>query len=144
MLGSAFDYLSFMTCSSSSGFNFTIANILSYFIHRKAHDGNPTNDYKDLNNKAYQLYEAGFIQSILYKTDDSLTTVMIRAICAAEMKKSVAYKLRLVIHDNEVLFAACGYPAGRGPTGICKHIGALCYFIEDLCHTKIIHYQSST
>ena len=68
---------------------------------------------------------------------------MIRAICAAKMK-SVAYKLRLVIHNNEVLFAACGCPVGRGPTGICKHIGALCYFIEDLCRTKIIHYQSST
>ena len=135
---------SFMTCSSSSGFNFTIANILNYFIHRKAQDGNPTNDYKDVNNKAYPLYKAGFVQSVLYKTDDSFTTVMIRAICAAEMKKSVAYKLRLVIHNNEVLFAACGCPAGRGPTGICKHIGALCYFIEDLCRTKIIHYQSST
>lgn len=134
---------SFMTLASNK-FCFTIANILNYFIHRKALDGNPTNDYKDINSKAYPLYKAGFIQSVLFNFNDASKIVMMKGTCAAEMKKTVMYSLRIAFQNNDIIYATCGCPAGRGPTGICKHIGALCYFIEDLCRTKIATYQSST
>ena len=29
--------------------------------------------------------------------------------------------------------ASCGCPAGKGPNGSCKHIGAFCYSFENFC-----------
>ena len=52
--------------------------------------------------------------------------------------------LRIAFQNNDITYATCGCLAGRGPTEICKHIEALRYFIQDLCHTKIATYQSST
>ena len=47
-------------------FNFTMTNMLEYFIHRKASDGNPTNDFKDVNTKPYHLFKAGHIQPVYF------------------------------------------------------------------------------
>ena len=33
----------------------------------------------------------------------------------------------------DVVYASCGCPAGMGPSGSCKHIGALCYDFSGLC-----------
>ena len=47
----------------------------------------------------------------------------ITGIVGAAMKKGVTYNMKLVIDDSgEVLQAHCECPAGRGPTGTCKHI----------------------
>ena len=45
---------------------FKKANINKYFIDRIASDGQPTNDYKDINSRAYP--KAGHIQSIFVAT----------------------------------------------------------------------------
>ena len=50
-----------MNIMQTTKFNFTLANMLEYFIHRKATDGSPTNDFKDVNTKAYPLFNAGHI-----------------------------------------------------------------------------------
>ena len=31
------------------------------------------------------------------------------------------------------MYASCGCPAGKGPNGSCKHIGAFCYAFENFC-----------
>ena len=51
-------------------FNFTIANMMEYFIHRKASDGIPTNHFKDMNARAFPLFKAGHIQYVVYKKND--------------------------------------------------------------------------
>ena len=47
----------------------------------------------------------------------------ITGIVRAEMKKAVTYSMKLVMdgETGEVLQAHCECPAGRGPTGTCKH-----------------------
>lgn len=34
-------------------------------------------------------------------------------------------------HEGNNTFASCACPAGKGPRGSCKHIGALCYALEE-------------
>ena len=55
-----------MNIMQRTKFNFTMANMLEYFIHRKATDGSPTNDFKDVNTKAYPLFNAGHIQPVYF------------------------------------------------------------------------------
>ena len=43
------------------------------------------------------------------------------------MKEDTLYKINLIIDENgDITQATCGSPAGLGPCGTCKHIGALC------------------
>ena len=44
--------------------NFTVENMLHYFIHREASDGMPNNDSKNLNTRAFPLFKAGHIQYV--------------------------------------------------------------------------------
>lgn len=69
-----------------------------------------------------------------------------KASCSAEMKKTVLYKLRVAFDNNhDIIFATCGYPAGRGPTASCKHIGILCYLVEEACRlNSAVDYTSCT
>ena len=136
---------SFMT-ARSIGFDFTIANMLSYFVHRKASDGNPMNDFKDINTKAFPLFKAKRVEGVVCEHADDCGDVLLKALCAAEMKKSVTYKLRLVLNKgNDVIFATCDCPAGCRPTCVCKHPGAVCYCIEEICRTGIaLPYTSCT
>ena len=49
-------------------------------------------------------------------------------------EKNVVYKLLLSFDSTfHVNSASCGCPAGMGPTGSCKHIGALCYAFANFC-----------
>ena len=47
--------------------DFTMANMMEYFLVRKAIDGMPNNDFKNINKKAFPLFKAGHIQSVMYK-----------------------------------------------------------------------------
>lgn len=47
-----------ISTNSSRTIPFSISNILNYFIFRKACDGNATNDFKDINSKAFPLFKA--------------------------------------------------------------------------------------
>jgi len=49
----------------------------------------------------------------------------------AEMKKSVAYKVDILVDNNSVVMEAqCECGAGQGPTAHCKHVGAVLYAIH--------------
>ena len=109
---------------------FTLANITDYFISRII-DGKSANDFKNMNTKAYPLFKDGHVQNIVaYTTDDK---TYYQADCLPEMKKNTIYKIQLILssHKSDVLQAQCGCPAGRGPSGSCKHIAALCYALEE-------------
>ena len=45
------------------------------------------------------------------------------------------YKLNLALNSEtlHIMSASCGCPAGKGPNGSCKHIGAFCYLFENFC-----------
>ena len=54
------------------------------------------------------------------------------AVCLPEMRKDREYKIQMVLSPSaEILYAEDGCPAGRGPTGRCKHIAAFCYALEE-------------
>ena len=41
-------------------------------------------------------------------------------------------KLVLKFEEVDIVFAECGYPAGMGPKGSCKHIAAVAYALVAL------------
>ena len=49
------------------------------------------------------------------------------------MQKDRVYSVRMALQSAsfDIIGAECGCPAGQGPTGSCKHIGALSYAIAD-------------
>lgn len=49
------------------------------------------------------------------------------------MRKDHTYKLLLLLEleSSEIVAAECGCPAGKGPRASCKHIGAMCYALEE-------------
>ena len=121
---------------------FTIGSITNYFISRLANDGQPTNDYKNMNSHSYPLFKAGHIQSIYVALQGN--KYMIRCVCLPEMKKDILYKLNLTMDSSgEILSATCGCPAGNGPTGSCKHISALCYALEEFSRIKELRSPQS-
>ena len=58
--------------------------------------------------------------------------VYLSAVYLPEMRKDCKYKIQVVLSPStEILFAEDGCPAGKGPTGSCKHIAAFCYALEE-------------
>lgn len=62
------------------------------------------------------------------------------------MKKTVSYSIRVAftVCNSNIIFAIRGCPAGNGPTSTCKHIDALCYFLEEFCRLDTVSYSSCT
>ena len=117
----------------------TMAKMNDYFVNRLASDGKPTNDFKNFHTSAYPLFMAGHIQSIQVAYIN--TSYNITCSCLPEMKKDTLYKISLIINENgDITQATCGCPAGLGPCGTCKHIGALCYALDE--YTKIKQTRS--
>ena len=58
-----------------------------------------------------------------------------RASGLPEMRKDRVCKVFLTIDlkSSDILQAVCGCPAGKGPFASCKHIGALCFALEEFC-----------
>jgi hypothetical protein len=56
-----------------------------------------------------------------------------RASGLPEMRKDRVCKVFLTIDlkSSDILQAVCGCPAGKGPFASCKHIGALCFALEE-------------
>ena len=73
----------------NSALNFNMSNMLGYFLHRKAVDGCPNNDFKTVNRKAYPLFKDGHVQGVVYRRLKDM--ILIRARCNAEMKKAKVY-----------------------------------------------------
>ena len=110
---------------------FTLANMMNYFVTRKVCDGEIAGDFKHVNNHSYPLFKAGHIQRIrLIKGNNS--NVYLSAVFLPEMRKDREYKIQVVLSPSaEILYAEDGCPAGKGPAGSCKHIAAFCYAIEE-------------
>ena len=73
--------------------------------------------------------------------------LLMKCTCYPEMKKTIMYNIRTAFEkSSDVVFVACGCPAGLGPTCSCKHYEAFCYFIEEFCRNRSATalYTSST
>ena len=110
---------------------FSLANMLSYFVTRKVCDGNIAGDFKHINSHSYPLLKTGHVQRIqVIKGNDN--NVYLSAVCLPEMRKDRDYKIQVVLSPvGEIIFAEDGCPAGKGPKGSCKHIAAFCYALEE-------------
>ena len=104
---------------------------VTYFVTGCVIDGLPSEDFKSASLNAINLFKCGHVQSIEVCTVPS--AFHLQAICQPEMKKNKLYKLNLVLNSNSlhIMYASCGCPAGKGPNGSCKHIGAFCYAFEN-------------
>ena len=120
----------FIGKDSHEGFSFTNAQIINYFVVRTAVDGKPAADMKAINSSAMNLFRCGHIQDIRVCCEKCM---VIQAKCVPEMRKDRIYKLILFldVETSDIVAAECGCPAGRGPYASCKHIGALCYSLEE-------------
>ena len=117
----------------TESFDFTFAQIVSYFVNRSVCDGLPAGDFKAINKSAENLFICGHIRNNqVCLTDDHLH---VKAKCLPEMRKDRVYFLKMALNVNtfDIFFAKCGCPAGFGPQGSCKHIGALSYVLADFC-----------
>ena len=115
--------------------SFGIKNIIDYFIFRNNSDGLEQQDWKNINSGSYKLFKEGHIHDTFAGL--SHDTSFIRAKCFPEMKNDCVYEVKLQININtsNVKVAECTCPAGRGPTGSCKHLAALCFAVEDFVRT---------
>ena len=120
----------FIGKDSHEVFSFTNAQIINYFVVRTAVVGKPAADMKAINSSAMNLFPCGLIQDIRVCCEKYM---VIQAKCVPEMRKDRIYKLILFldVEISDIVAAECGCPAGRGPYASCKHIGALCYSLEE-------------
>lgn len=111
-------------------FSFSNAQIINYFVVRTAVDGMPVSDMKAINNSAQNLFRCGHIQDIKVLFDKHMC---VKANCLPEMRKDRVYKLLLFLdlESADIVAAECGCPAGKGPCASCKHIGAICFALEE-------------
>ena len=116
----------------SNPINFTNAETVNYFVLRSTTDGMPASDVKGMSKSALNLFMCGHLQEITvcYLPQDH---VYIKANCIPKMRKGCVYKLTLFLDKScfDVVGAECGCPAGMGPHASCKHIGGLCYVLEE-------------
>ena len=106
--------------------------IEDYFVHLREDDGLERQDWKNLGSDGgYKLFKEGHVQdiSVATRSDECL----IKCKCLPEMKKDRVYAIDLSIckPSNSITGAKCTCPAGRGPSGSCKHIAAACFALED-------------
>lgn len=116
--------------------NFTISEVMDYFIYRNDSDGLERQDWKNLNSGGYKLCKEGHIQSLSAGLCGN--TCFVKGKCLPEMKKDRVYELKMCIDTTNSIVkgAECTCPAGRGPSGSCKHIAAFCYALEDFVRTR--------
>ena len=116
--------------------SFTINEVMDYFIYRNDSDGLERQDWKNLNSGGYKLFKEGHVQSL--SVGLSSNTCCVKGKCLPEMKKDRVYELQMCIDtsNSSVKGAECTCPAGRGPSGSCKHIAAFCFALEDFVRTR--------
>ena len=119
--------------TSKSQFSFTNAEIINCFVVRTAINGLPVSDMKGMNDSAMNLYRCGHIQQILVCYSMNQKELHIKANCIPEMSKDRIYHLLLSLGlpSFDIISAECRCPAGKGPTASCKHLGGLCFALEE-------------
>ena len=112
---------------------FTMSDIMSYFVTRCLEDSLPSGDFKSISKSSENLFRCGHVQNIqVSKLDDC---VYVKSQCLPEMRKDRVYCVRMRLSKSlDILNAECGCPAGCGPCASCKHIGALSYALADFFH----------
>lgn len=73
--------------------NFTIQNMMNYFVERLARDNEKNKDYKNLNSKVFGLFKHGHVQKIKVSRDVDSNLMCFHCHCLPEMKKNVRYNL---------------------------------------------------
>jgi len=123
-------------------FVFTNAQMISYFVQKTLADDEPANDVKSLNNSAMSQFRCGHIQDIKVSRANSFLNFHTK--CMPDMKKDKMHKLFLHLDPDAlaIVGAECGCPAGKGQNASCKHIGALCYALEEFSRFSKILTQT--
>ena len=121
---------------------FSMAQVVSYFIEAVASDNERTKDFKSLRQSSFQMYKDGHIQKLQVKI--GYNTLLVQCDCLPEMRKDRVYKLLIRLHKTtaDIQFAKCGCVAGKGPKASCKHVAAVCYALEDFSRTFLSGDQS--
>ena len=122
--------------SQESYTQFTISNIMSYFVTRCLKDALPAGDFKSVSKSAENLFRCGHVQAIEVATVDA--SLYIKYNFMPEMMKDWVYCVLMQLNKItcDIVSAECGCLAGRGPCGSCKHIGALSYVLADFFRVK--------
>ena len=115
---------------------YTMSTIISYFVSRCLKDCLPAGDFKSISKSAENLFRCGHVQDIEVATLGD--TVYIKSNCLPEMRKDRVYCVRMCLSKKsyDIVSAECGCPAGCGPCGSCKHIGALSYALAEFFRVK--------
>ena len=98
-----------------------------------------------MNKSAENLFRCGHVQNIQSVTEGGIC--FIKSKCLPEMRKDRVYYVQMAVRNcsSDIISAECGCPAGHGPTGSCKHIGALSYALADFNRFKTSpEYQTCT
>ena len=101
---------------------------------------------KGMNKSALNLFQCVHIQNIRVSYT-SQKQLCIKSNCIPEMRKDQVYKVILTLESDmyNVVGADYGSPAGKGPHVSCKHVGILCYALEEYSHFgKSPEYQTCT
>ena len=121
--------------------------MLSYFLARQASDGLPCDDTRNLDD-SFSLYSRSYIRDGGVACADEGKKVVMQFKCRATMKTNVRYSLKGSFQRNDVgkplhlVSAECTCPAGQAPSP-CKHVGAMCYGVEDLCRNGVFQGVTS-
>ena len=81
-------------------FEFTNAQIISYFVSRTADDGLPASDFKSVNSSALSLFRCDHVQKIRVCHQISSSSTFICADCLPEMKKDRVYKVEIELEHS--------------------------------------------
>ena len=103
-------------------------------VTRTVSDGLKSSNFKAINQSAMNLYLCGHVQEI--QASQNKEALFLKAKCLPEMKKDRVYKLLMSMNTDknyDIPTAECGCLGGKGPTATCKHIGALCYAVQNFC-----------
>ena len=100
-------------------------------MHRNDSEGLERQDWKNFNDKGFKLFKEGHVQTVFASLSGD--TCCTKAKCLPELKKDLVYDLNpcIIGSNGAIKTAECKCPAGKGPSGSCKHIAALCYVLED-------------
>ena len=76
---------------------FTMSNIMSYFVTRCLKDPLPAGDFKSISKSAENLFRCGDVQDIEVATDHDNDCVFIKSKCLLEMKKDRVYCVHMCL-----------------------------------------------
>ena len=122
---------------------FSMAQIVSYFIETMASDNDKTKNFKNLRQSSFQMFNYGHVQKIKLKA--GFNTLLVQCECLPEMRKDRVCKSQVGLKKSmaDIQFSKCDCVAGKGPKANCKHVAAVCYCLENFSRTFLSDDQVS-